>query len=73
MESVLEKASLKDRFPSDFETERVCVYDKESNRFLSVFFHLRNAFAHCRLNIVDIDGDCVFILEDVQSKKTVIH
>lgn len=69
MESALEKALLKDGFPTDFETERICIYDNQSNQFLSVFYHLRNSFAHCRLNMVDIDNDCVFILEDVQPKR----
>lgn len=72
MENALEKATLKDSFPSDFETERVCIYDNQNNQFLSVFYHLRNAFAHCRLNMVDADGDCVFILEDVQPKRNSI-
>lgn len=30
---------------------------------------LRNAFAHCRLNMVDSDGECVFIIEDVKANK----
>ena len=34
-----------------------------------MFYHLRNAFAHCRLNMVDVDGECVFILEDVVTSK----
>lgn len=72
MENALEKAALRDSFPSDFETERVCIYDNQNNQFLSVFYHLRNAFAHCRLNMVDVDGDCVFILEDVQPKRNSI-
>lgn len=69
MEVALEKADLKDAFPSDFSRERICIYDNQGNQFLSVFYHIRNAFAHCRLNMVDVDGECVFILEDVQPKK----
>lgn len=69
MESALEKARLKDNFPSDYSSERISIYDNQSNQFLSVFYHLRNAFAHCRLNMVDVDGDCIFILEDVQTKR----
>ena len=69
MEVALEKADLKDAFPSDFSRERICIYDNQGNQFLSVFYHFRNAFAHCRLNMVDVDGECVFILEDVQPKK----
>lgn len=69
MDVALEKANLRDTFPSDFSRERICIYDNQGNQFLSVFYHIRNAFAHCRLNMVDVDGECVFILEDVQPKK----
>ena len=69
MDVALEKADLKETFPSDFSRERICIYDNQGNQFLSVFYHIRNAFAHCRLNMVDVDGDCVFIFEDVQPKK----
>jgi hypothetical protein len=69
MSDALEKADLNDKFPSDLSRERICIYDKQKNQFLSVFFHIRNAFAHCRLNMVDVDGECVFILEDVVSIK----
>ena len=60
----LTKANLLDDFPNDLHTERICIYDNMKNQFLSVFYHLRNAFAHCRLNMVDVDGECTFILED---------
>ncbi len=69
LEAALDKANLKNDFPSDFATERICVYDNMNNQFLSVFYHLRNAFAHCRLNMVDVDGECVFILEDMIHEK----
>jgi len=69
MDKHLKKVNLKDNFPSDFSIERICIYDKKDNHFLSVFYHLRNAFAHCRLNMVDVDGECVFILEDVEPNR----
>ena len=69
MDVALEKADLKETFPSDFSRERICIYDNQGNQFLSVFYHIRNAFAHCRLNMGEVDGDCVFIFEDVQPKK----
>lgn len=69
MDEALDKADLKETFPSDLSRERICIYDNQGNQFLSVFYHIRNAFAHCRLNMVDIDGECVFIFEDVQPKK----
>lgn len=65
----LEKANLKDNFPSDLNTERVCFYNGCKNQFLSVFYHLRNSFAHGRLNMMDINGECVFVFEDVVPKK----
>lgn len=72
MDLALGKASLlNESFPSDFSRERVCIVDNQKNQFLSVFYHIRNAFAHCRLNMVDVDGECVFIFEDVQPKKNV--
>lgn len=69
MDAALEKADLKENFPCNFSHERICIYDNQGNQFLSVFYHLRNAFAHCRLNMVDVAGECVFILEDVQPNK----
>lgn len=69
MNNALEKADLMHSFPSNYSYERICVYNNQKNQFLSVFYHIRNAFAHCRLNIVDIAGDCVFVLEDVQPQK----
>lgn len=68
MDNELEKADLI-CFPSDFLHERICIYDNQKNQFLSVFYHIRNALAHCRLNMIDINGDCVFVFEDVQPKK----
>ena len=71
MSDALEKASLRENFPSDLGTERICIYDYKKNQFLSVLYHLRNSFAHCRLNMMNIKGDCIFILEDAipKSKK----
>ena len=65
LESALDKADLNGSFPSDFGRERIAIYDNMNNQFLSVFYHLRNAFAHCRINMIDFEGDCVFILEDI--------
>lgn len=69
MSDACEKANLLDNFPSDLHTERISIYDIKHNQFMSVFYHLRNAFAHCRMNIVDVDGECTFILEDVLKDK----
>lgn len=70
MDKALISANLAEGFSTaDLTTERICFYDKYKNQFMSVFCHLRNAFAHCRLNMVEIDGECVFLLEDVCPNK----
>ena len=69
MDNALEKADLKENFPSNIANERVCIYDNQKNQFMSIFYHIRNSFAHCRLNMVDVDGECIFIFEDVQPNK----
>ena len=66
MEDTLARANLKDGFPSvDTQTERICIFDRERNQFMSVFYHLRDSFAHGRFNIVDDNNDWIFLLEDV--------
>lgn len=69
LELALNTANLNSLFPSDFQTERIAFVDNKKNQFLSVFYHIRNSFAHCRLNMVDVDGECIFILEDGVPKK----
>lgn len=68
MSDALEKADLEDDFPTDLSKERICVYNNEKNQFMSVFYHIRNALAHGRINIVDENGECTFVLEDINSK-----
>ena len=36
----MEKANLLENFPSDLQTERVCIYDNKKNQFLSVFYYI---------------------------------
>lgn len=69
LEVALNKADLCSSFPSNFQTERIACVDNKRNQFISVFYHIRNSFAHCRLNMVDVDGECTFILEDGVQKK----
>lgn len=69
MSEALGKADLNDNFPNDLSRERICIYNNENNQFMSVFYHIRNAFAHGRLNIVDSNGECVFVLEDIVPNK----
>ena len=68
LELALDKANLKDSFPSDFQTERIAFVDNKKNQFQSIFYHIRNSFAHCRLNMVNVHGECIFVLEDVVPK-----
>ena len=69
MDAALDKAGFKDDFPSDFTSEKICIYNNQGNQFMSAFYHLRNSFAHGRFNIVDVNGECVFIMEDVKPNK----
>lgn len=69
MDAKLREAFLYDGFPSDLATERICVHDGKKNQAMSVFYHIRNALAHCRLNMQEVDGECVFIMEDLGGRK----
>lgn len=68
LDEKLVEANLAENFPSDFNTERIAIYNNKGSRFMSVFYHIRNAFAHGRLNMVDVKGECIFVLEDVSPK-----
>lgn len=63
----LEKSDLKSDFPEKANIERICIYDSKSNQFMSVFAHIRNAFAHGRFKVVPVNdlSDSVFIFEDI--------
>lgn len=65
LEDALEKANLGDDFTDDLITERIAIYDKNKNQFMSIFYHIRNSLAHGRMNMIDNNGDCIFIMEDV--------
>lgn len=71
MRQALEKADLLEDIMANPGTERIAVYNNKKNQFMSVFYHLRDAFAHGRLNMIDIgvEGDYAFILEDVSKRK----
>lgn len=71
MKQALEKAKLLDNITADVNTERIAVYNNKKNQFMSVFYHLRNAFAHGRLNMLDtgLENDYVFLFEDITRKK----
>ena len=69
MEETLIKSNLLDRFPCNLDSERICIYDKMSNQTLSVFYHLRNALAHGRYDVRDVDEEKVYIFQDVNLTK----
>lgn len=71
MRQALEKADLLEDIMTNPGVERIAVYNNKKNQFMSVFYHLRNAFAHGRLNMVDIglEDDYAFIFEDVTKRK----
>lgn len=68
LESALEQSNLLDDFPNQLTIERLAFHDSEKNQFMSVFKHIRNSFSHGRLNIFNVDGECVFAFEDVVPK-----
>ena len=66
LEAALVKANLDVGFPSDLTTERIAIVDSKKNQFQRVFCHIRNALAHCRINMVEVNGECVFVMEDTK-------
>lgn len=69
IENALEKANLKDNFPNDITSERICFYNNHKAQFMSVFYHIRNSFAHSRFCIKEDGDDWIFVFEDVVGKK----
>lgn len=65
MRKACEIARLKKGFQQSREIERMVLYKNKKNEFLSVFYHIRNAFAHGRMAMYSSDKeDIVFVLED---------
>lgn len=65
MEQNLEEAGLSQNFPDQLDKERIGFVNTKKNQFVSVFGHIRNAFAHGRFAIYNAKGKKVFVLEDV--------
>ena len=65
MDENLEKANLGESFPSDMLRERICVANNKKNQFMSVFYHIRDAFAHGRFYIIEVDKQKIIVMEDV--------
>lgn len=72
MKAACEKADMKKDFHKNRSKERVVIYKGQYNEFLSICYHIRNAFAHGRLAMYGIDNerDIVFALEDGINIKT---
>ena len=66
MKTACEKTSLKKNFHKSRDQERIAIYKGRYNEFLSICYHIRNAFAHGRLAMYDYENgkDIVFALED---------
>ena len=66
MKDICEKVGLKKNFHKNREVERIAIYKGRYNEFLSICYHIRNAFAHGRFTMYEIknDSDLIFTLED---------
>ena len=69
MEDNLKKADLMDNFPDNLDRERICVVNNKKNQFMSVFYHIRDSFAHGRFFVQDCNGRKVFVMEDVAPRE----
>lgn len=71
MKAICEKTSLKKDFHKNRGKERIAIYKGRYNEFLSICYHIRNAFAHGRLAMYGYKNgsDIVFALEDGVKKK----
>lgn len=70
MKSVCKKANMTKGFHDKREVEKVVIYRQPGyNDFMSVLYHIRNAFAHGRLAMYDAaEKDVIFVLEDGMKK-----
>lgn len=66
---ILQESGLEKDFPNNLNSEKICIYDTKSNHYLSIFYHIRNSFAHGRFNIAFYNDEQVFIFEDVVKKE----
>ena len=56
-------------FPPTDHKERAAIHNGKSTQYLSLFFHIRNGFAHGRYNTIQDGDDIIFIMEDVTSRR----
>ena len=65
MKQGCELAHMKKNFHKNRDAERIVIYKGHYNEFLSICYHIRNAFAHGRLAMYQCAGDDImFALED---------
>lgn len=64
MKSTCKKVNLSKKFQTVRNVERIAIYKSRYNEFLSICYHIRNAFAHGRLAMYKHDNDIIFALED---------
>lgn len=65
MKYACESAKMKKGFHSDRSRERIALYRPSGyNDFMSVLYHIRNAFAHGRLAMYEGNDGIIFVLED---------
>ena len=66
MNEVCHQAHLDDHFYQYRDQERIAIYvNSRSNLVLSIFKHIRNAFAHGRFVMYPIGDDYMFVMESV--------
>ena len=68
MDAALTKADLITFPPVDLK-ERACVHNGQATQYMSLFYHIRNSFAHGRFNTIQDDDDVIFVMEDAAPKK----
>ena len=70
IKQAIDKAGLAN-FPNDIDREAIAIVNNKKNQFISVFAHLRDSFAHGRLNMYDIgeENDFIFAFEDIQKNR----
>ena len=59
-----ETISLMENFYENRNTERIVMYDKCSNEFLSICYHVRNSFAHGQFEMYEDRDEITFVMED---------
>lgn len=70
MSDVCDTAHMNDCFYKDHDKEKIVVYvNSKSNLILSIFKHIRNAFAHGRFVMYPVGEDFMFIMESVDASR----